>query len=307
MCTGQWRRGWSMIRKYRRGAGYGTERGAEGSQVLGGRRRPRRRHHHDGRLPYHLRPRRPRRLRHRCHLGELGALRRPHGRTLFVPRRRLARHKPGQDEPHGVEALREAPGEGVEDSRVRDDPDRRLLDPPDGRRGFRDTALDRGLYHPRLPFSEATIHQPHARHPHFRRRPVCAGTGSHLRELLAVTLRRRARRRDDAGLQAALALVRRRPDRVVLRERDLRRWPEALEPSEQGAACCQTALAAGEKLAVHIPYPPAYRDRVARPNRHHKRQLLVELQSFFFVLQPLELSGPFRREWGGGPGESTFA
>ena len=52
--------------------------------------------------------------------GVLGALRRLDSRPLSVSSRRLARHQQGEDEPDGLALLRQVPGEGSEDSGVRE-------------------------------------------------------------------------------------------------------------------------------------------------------------------------------------------
>ena len=64
-----------------------------------------------------------------------------------------------------------------------------------------------------------------------------------------------------------LALVRRRPDRAVLRERGLRRVAEGPRSSRTRRRCWRDRfLPPGQKLAVYLPDPPAHHHRLARRN-----------------------------------------
>src|SRR5215203_5938528 len=104
-----------------------------------------------------------------------------------------------------MESLPQVPGEGLEGPGVRSGVDLRLPDPRYGCRGVRHTAPDRDLHNPRLPLSEAPVHQPRARRSHIRRRPVHPGPGPRLTEHLALAFRHRTRGCDNAGLQALVA------------------------------------------------------------------------------------------------------
>src|SRR5215210_5024970 len=175
-------------------------------------------------------------------------------------------------------SLRQVPGEGFEDTRVRNGVDRHLPGSWDGRGGVRHTAPDRDLHNPRLPFPEAPVYQPRARHSHIRRRPVHTGSRPLLTELLALAFRCRTRGRDNARLQAFAALARYRPDRAVLRERGVRRWQPSRGYEGQGAGTGEAASSSREELAVYLPDPPAHPHRPARRIRPRGHELLVELE-----------------------------
>src|SRR5215203_265165 len=208
-----------------------------------------------------------------------------------------------------MESLRQVPGERLEDPGVRSGVDRLLSGLRDGCRGVRHTAPDRDLHNPRLPFSEAPVHQPRARHSHICRRPVHPGPGPRLTEHLALAFRHRTRGYDNAGLQASAALVRRRPYRAVLRERGVRRWQKARTYGGRGAGTGETSSTSGEELAVHLLDPPANPRRPARRIRSRGPEFLVELQGAWFHFRgpTVTVSGVGPEQMGRWPAEDQHS